>query len=331
MEQRTTGGGAALPFHDHASLYPLVAIVGPSASGKSDLALSLAERYNAEIINFDSVQVYRGFDIGAAKVPADERRGIPHHLLDILRPEELMTAGSYAQRAREVIRAIRLRERLPLFAGGTGLYFRAAVKGLFSGPRRDEQLRERLSGRAASKPAGYLPRLLVRLDSASAARIHPNDTLKIIRAIEVCIRGRAPMSEQWAEGTQQPLEGYDVIRIGLNPPRALLRERIARRGKHLFEAGLLEEVRQLLDRGIPRTVRPFGSLGYRQALDHLDGKLTLEQAIEETTTLTRRYAKRQMTWFRREPDVQWFAGFGDNAGIVAEVTAWLGQRLAGYR
>ncbi len=330
MEPRTTRGEAPPPLHDRASVYPLAAIVGPSASGKSDLALALAERYGAVIVNFDSVQVYRGFDIGSAKVPVGERRGIPHHLLDILDPAELFTAGDYARRAREVIAAIRARGRLPLLAGGTGFYLRAALEGLFSGPRRDQRLRERLGARAESRPAGYLHRLLAKLDRASAARIHPNDTPKIMRAIEICVRGRAPMSQQWAQGPEQPLEGYDVIRIGLDPPRAALRERISQRSERMFKTGLLEEVRGLLDRGVPRDAWPFGSLGYRQALEHLEDKLTLEQAIEETTTLTRRYAKRQMTWFRREPAVRWFAGFGDNGEIVADVVAWLGQRLAGY-
>ncbi len=331
MDLRTIRGEAASAFREHASLYPLIAIVGPSASGKSDLALSIAERYAAEIVNFDSVQTYRGFDIGSAKTPPQERRGIPHHLLDILDPEERMTAGDYARRAREIITAIRSRGRLPLLAGGTGFYLRAALTGLFNGPQRDERLRDRLARRGTAKPAGYLHRLLAKLDGVSAGRIHPNDTPKIMRAIEICVRGRAPMSQQWAQGTEEMLQGYDVIRIGLDPPREALRERIAGRSGRMFKTGLLEEVRRLLASGVSRDAWPFGAIGYRQALEHSEGKITLEQAIEETTTLTRRYAKRQMTWFRREPDVCWFTGFGDDSGVAAEVMDWLDHRLAAYR
>jgi len=324
--------GKHLPptLRPHDGVYPLVVILGPTASGKSDLALSTAGRFGGEVINFDAVQVYRGFEIGTAKTPPEQRRGIPHHLIDNAGPAEIFTAGDYARRARAVVAEVRSRGRLPVMAGGTGFYLRAALEGLFSGPQRDENLRRRLSARAEQKPAGHLHRVLARLDPVSAARIHRNDTPKIIRAIEVRLRARSPMSALWEQG-RAPLEGFAVIRVGLNPARELLRERIAARSARMFSGGLLEEVRQLLDRGVPREARAFGSLGYRQALEHMQGLLTLEQAMEETARLTRRYAKRQMTWFRREPGVNWFSGFGDDPTIVEQVLELLEEKLTPYR
>jgi tRNA dimethylallyltransferase len=330
MAQRIRRPRSVPHYTARDSLYPLVVIVGPSASGKSDLALAAAERFGGEIINFDSVQVYRHFDIGSAKTPLAERRGVPHHLIDIVEPAAAFTAGNYARLARKAIADVRARGGLPVMAGGTGLYLRAALQGLFQGPERDEMLRLRLEKRAASRPPGYLNRLLTRLDATSAGRIHANDTPKLIRALEVCLRGRAPMSRQWEQNAERPLGGCEVIRIGLNPPRAALYERIARRSEKMFASGLAEEVERLLEQGISRQARPFGSLGYRQALRYQEGELSPQQAVEETAKLTRRYAKRQMTWFRREPGVQWFAGFGDDPAIVARVSGWLGERLARY-
>jgi tRNA dimethylallyltransferase len=330
MERRTRLQRPVRRYTSRESLYPLAVIVGPSASGKSDLALAAAGRFAGEIINFDSVQVYRHFDIGTAKTPPAERGGVPHHLIDIMEPATTFTAGDYARLARKAIAGVRARGRLPIMAGGTGLYLRAALQGLFQGPERDEALRQRLEERAASKPPGYLHRLLTRLDASSAGRIHAHDTPKLIRALEVCLRGRAPMSRQWEQNAERPLEGYAVIRIGLNPPRAALYERIARRSQRMFAAGLEEEVRRLLEQGVSRQARPFGSLGYRQALRHQEGELSAPQAVEETAKLTRRYAKRQMTWFRREPGVEWFAGFGDDPAVVENVSGWLAKRLAPY-
>ena len=307
-------------------LSPLVAVVGPTASGKSALALDIAERFHGEIVNFDSVQLYRRFHIGAAKTPLEERRGISHHLLDIVDPDEHFTAGDYAQRARAVLAEIRSRGRLPVLVGGTGLYLRALIDGLFQGPRRDEALRRRIESRVDSRPPGHLHRLLRRLDSASAERIHPNDIPKLMRAIEVSLLARAPITELWREGRDR-LEGYSVIRIGLNPPRDQLYQRIEQRTASMFSHGLVEEVRTLLDAGVPRSARPFGALGYRQALGELDGKLTREEAIESTARMTRRYAKRQMTWFRREPDVHWLTGFGNEDSVRNEVLTMLAPRL----
>ena len=317
-------------FQEDRGLFPLVAILGPTASGKSDLALDVSECFNGEVLNFDSVQLYRHFDIGSAKVPEVERRGIPHHLLDVAEPDEFVTAGDYARLAREVLAKVRSGGRLPVFVGGAGFYLRALLEGLFQGPQRDERLRERLFSRALEQPAGYLRRLLSRLDPAAAGKIHANDTPKLIRAIEVCLLGRAPMSELWRQGRDR-LEGYDVIRIGLDPPREELCERIELRAQRMFEAGLVDEARRLLGQGVPRDARPFGSLGYGQALEVIDGRSTLDDAVGSTSIHTRRYAKRQRTWFRREPNVTWFNDFGDSPKRRAEVLQWLGERLKTYR
>lgn len=306
-------------------LYPLVAVVGPTASGKSTLALDIAERFSGEIVNFDSVQVYRGFEIGTAKMPLVERRGIPHHLLDIVAPDAVFTAGDYAEHARVVVDEIRSRSRLPVFVGGTGLYLRALLNGLFQGPKRDEALRARLEQLVESKPAGYLHRVLRRLDPASADRIHSNDTPKLMRSIEVRLLANAPISTLWNEGTGR-LEGYEIIRVGLNPVRSALYARINRRTEQIFKAGLIEESRALLASGTPRSARPFGSLGYKQALDYLDQGITLEEAIESTAKMTRRYAKRQMTWFRREPDIHWLPGFGDEDAVRTEALDYVKER-----
>ena len=313
-----------------SSLIPFLAVVGPTASGKSDLALALAEHFAGEIVNFDSVQLYRGVDIGSAKVPPVQRRGIPHHLLDIAEPEQEVTAGDYARRAREVLRELNARQKLPILVGGTGFYLRALIDGLFPGPARDRAVRARLTARASKRPATYLHRLLTRLDPEAAVRIHPNDHAKLIRAIEVCLAGRAPISSIWEKG-KNALEGYEVFRLGLNPPREKLRERIEARTQRMFQTGLIDEVQRLLDLGVSRDARPFGALGYKQALAHLDGALTIEQAVEETIVRTRRYAKRQITWFRREPNVHWLAGFGEDEAILEQGTAAVRAWLAGAR
>lgn len=309
------------------SLFPLVVVVGPTASGKSALALDIAERFGGEIVNFDSVQVYRRFDIGTAKTPPQGRRGIPHHLLDILEPDAWFTAGDYAEWARPVLAGIRGREQWPVLVGGTGFYLRALLDGLFQGPKRDEKLRRRLRIRAQAKPAGYLHRLLTRLDPVSAERIHANDTPKLIRAIEVSLLARAPMSALWQAGTKR-LEGYEVIHIGLDPPRDVLYAEIERRAERMFSAGLVAETQLLVALGIPRSARPFGSLGYSQALRYLNGKITREEAIVITSRMTRRYAKRQMTWLRRYPDTRWFHGFGNDDRIRNQVLTCLEGWLA---
>jgi tRNA dimethylallyltransferase len=290
----------------------IVAVVGPTASGKSDLAVFLAERLGGEIVNYDSLQIYRGLDIGTAKsVP----QAVPSHLFDILDPTETFSAGEYARQARDVLAQIK---GLPVFVGGTGFYLRALLEGLFPGPRRNEELRERLQRRTSDR----LHRLLHRLDAAAAARIHANDKAKLIRALEVCLQARRPMSEMWTEGRPR-LEGYRVFKIGLNPPRSELYERINARVVCMFDGGLLDEVRALLDHGVPENAKPFESVGYAEAVAVVRGRMSREHAIESTQTRTRHYAKRQLTWFRREPDVRWLTGFGDDPNVQQKALAML--------
>ncbi|MEE8176754.1 MAG: tRNA (adenosine(37)-N6)-dimethylallyltransferase MiaA [Acidobacteriota bacterium] len=300
----------------------LLAIVGPTASGKSSLAIHLAKQFRGEILNCDSLQMYRHFDLGSAKLPVAEREGVPHHLLDILNPEEEFTAGEFARRAKEILAVVTSQGKLPLIVGGTGFYLRALLDGLFSGPARNRELRERLQLRAAQKDTGYLHRLLRRLDPVSAEKIHSNDTPKLIRALEVCLEARRPLSELFREG-RDPLQGYHVLKLGLNPPRAELYEGINRRTRALFESGLVEEVRGILAKGFPKTVTPFQSHGYREALEYLEGKIGLEEAVRLAQAATRQYAKRQMTWFRKEAGVRWFSGFGTDREIQAEVSDYI--------
>lgn len=310
--------------------HPLIAVVGPTACGKTALALALAERFAAEIVNCDAVQIYRGFDIGSAKLPPAERRGIAHHLLDVADPQAVFTAGDYARAARAVLDRLREAGKIAVVAGGAGLYFSALTRGLFAGPTRDAALRKRLEQAAAAKPSGYLRRLLSRLDPQSAARIHANDTPKLIRAVEVSLLTGRPMSEQWPAGVE-PLAGYDLLLLGLSPPRGLLYARIDARAAAMFAQGLIAEVEGLLAGGVGRGARAFASLGYAQCLDCIDGKLSPSQAVEAAARATRRYAKRQLTWFRRrEPETHWFDGFGDTPEAAAwafdKVRSCLGRR-----
>lgn len=305
---------------------PLIAIVGPTASGKSSLAVWLAERLGGEVLVCDSTQVYRGFDVGTAKITAAERRGIPHHLLDLLEPQEVFTAGDYRRRAIEVLADLRRRSRLPIFTVGTGLYFRALVEGLADAPARSEELRARLKKRAARRGPEYIHRLLARLDPEAAARIAARDTPKLIRAIEVCLLAGKPLSEVHREGRPH-LEGYAAIRIGLIPPRAALYERINRRVEEMMATGWLAEVRQLMAAGVPASAKPFQFIGYGELRAHLERGTRLERAIPAIQQATRRYAKRQITWFRKEPGVEWFAGFGDDAQIASAVLTYLNGQL----
>jgi len=296
----------------------LVVILGPTASGKSSLAITLAQQFAGEIVSCDSVAVYRELDIGTAKPTGDQRALVSHHLLDIVAPDETFTAGDYSRRARAVIGEINGRGRLPIVVGGTGLYLRALLEGLFAGPQRAEKLRQRLRDRGTERGSPYLHRILRRLDPSAAATIHANDAPKLIRAIEVCLASRARMSELWKERGRDPLRGFRILRIGLNPPREQLYRRINRRAEEMAANGLVEETRSLMAR-FPNSRRtlPLESLGYRQARQYLDGELTLEQAIAAAQQSHRNYAKRQMTWFRREPDVIWLKGFGDDPDIAA--------------
>ena len=299
------------------SLAPLlVVILGPTASGKTTLSIALAQKFHGEIVNCDSVAMYREFDVGTAKPSPKEQAQVPHHLFDFVDPLQEMTAGEYARQARQVIAEISARGHLPIVVGGTGLYLRALLEGLFAGPQRSEELRERLRGRAADRGSAYLHRILRRLDPPSADKIHANDAPKVIRAIEVCLASRQKMSEMW-QGGRDPLTGFRILRLGLDPDRVLLYQRINHRALNMFEAGLLEETKALLGKyGVK--ARPLSSLGYKQAVQFLRGELTLEQAIQAAQQGHRNYAKRQMTWFRRELDVVWLKGFGDDVQCQAQ-------------
>lgn len=291
----------------------LVVILGPTGSGKTALSLHLAQKFRGEIVNGDSVAMYREFDIGTAKPSLAERALAPHHLFDCADPTEDVTAGEYARQSRQILEEIRGRGRLPIVVGGTGLYLRALVEGLFAGPERSEQLRQRLRERASTRGSVYLHRLLQHLDSAAARRIHANDVPKVIRAIEVCVASRHKMTDLWQKG-RDPLRGFRILRLGLDPDRAALYDRINRRARQMFDAGLIEETKRLLNKYGDRS-RPLGSLGYKQAVELLRGELSREQALEAAQQAHRNYAKRQMTWFRREPDVNWLKGFGDDPGV----------------
>jgi len=290
-----------------------VVILGPTGSGKTALSLALAERFNGEIVSCDSVAVYRGMELGTAKPSAEERARVPHHLIDVTTPDTPFTAGEYSRQARAALKDIAERGKLPIVTGGTGLYLRALTEGLFASPARQEGLRARLTRSRNRHGDAWLHRLLRRLDPASAQRIHANDAAKLMRAIEVCLAGRKPLSavlENQAEA-RDPLTGFRLLRIGLNPPRKALYGRLNHRAAAMFADGLVEETRGLLGRY--GRVKALDSLGYRQALAVLDGTLTEAAAIAAAQQGHRNYAKRQLTWFRREPEVHWLESFGDDA------------------
>jgi tRNA dimethylallyltransferase len=294
----------------------LLVVLGPTGSGKTALSLALAERFRGEIVNCDSVAMYREFEIGTAKPTAAERARVPHHLLDFVEPSGYITAGEYARQARQVLDQIKARRALPIAVGGTGLYLRALLEGLFAGPQRSEELRQRLRERAEERGSGYLHRMLGRLDSAAAAKIHANDTPKLLRAIEVCLASRTKMSELWKQG-RNPLRGFRIVRLGLNPDRNVLYDRINRRAQRMFDDGLEEETRSLLQE-YGAAARPLSALGYKQAVALVRGEIDRETAVQAAQQAHRNYAKRQMTWFRREPDVIWISGFGDDAVVQSE-------------
>ena len=309
----------------------LVVILGPTGSGKSTLAIALAQQFAGEVVSCDSIAIYRHFEIGTAKPTPQQRALAPHHLLDVAEPDQLFTAGEYARQARTAIEQIARRQRLPIVVGGTGLYLRALLDGLFPGPQRSEELRERLRERAQERGSSHLHKLLLRLDPAAAAKIHPNDVPKIIRALEVCLASGAPMSQLWEQRGRDRLRGFRILRIGLDPEREALYARLNQRACRMFEDGLIDETRSLVERyGERKNVTPLDSLGYKQVAQFLRGELTREQALAATQQGHRNYAKRQMTWFRREPDVIWLAGFGDDPEVAREAAELvLGKRRAG--
>jgi tRNA dimethylallyltransferase len=309
-------------------MHPLIVIVGPTASGKSDLALFLAARLNGEIVNYDSIQVFRGFDIGSAKPSVEERQRVPHHMIDVRDPADLFTAGDYQREARAVLEDIRQRGRVPILVGGTGLYLRALTEGLFEGPARSEYLRERFIAIVDERGVEYLHRILRRLDPASADRIAARDKPKIIRALEVRLETGKPLTEHLRVEPRRPLKGFTICTIGLNPPREECYRRIDARVKRMFDDGLVDEVGGLLERGVPHDAKPFGALGYRHVLANLDNPGSWEDTIRVIQRDTRRYAKRQWTWFRRQTNTTWFDGPGNNESIQEEVHRRV-QLLAG--
>ena len=305
----------------------VVAVLGPTATGKSALALSIAERFAGEIVNCDSTAVYRGFDIGTDKVTADERRGIPHHLIDIADPTAEYTAAQYARDAAVAIGEIHGGGRLPIVTGGTGFYFRALTRGLFPGPGPDAAWRARLDAEAARRGVERLHEILRRVDAASADRIQPRDQKRIVRALEVFFLTGRPLTDHFAE-TQSPLPGVDVLAIGLTLPAPRIAERVMRRVDEQFARGLLDEIRGLLARGVPEQARPFGGLVYRQAIEYLHGVRDEAATRALIVQENRRYARRQLIWFRKEPNLIWFDGPGESPTTIASVLRFLEDKVA---
>lgn len=289
-------------------------IAGPTGAGKSALAVRVAGRFHGEIVNCDSLQLYRGFDVGTAKIPPSARRGVPHHLIDALGPESVYSAGDYQREARRILGEISALGAIPVVAGGTGFYLRALLQGLPALPGRDETLRAGLAERERKRP-GALDRLLARLDPDAARRIHPGDQQKLVRALEVRLLTRSPAPPQ---SSAEPIRGYRMLKIGLNPDRARLCAVLDVRTREMFQSGLVEEVEGLLTAGCSGGEKPFESLGYKQALAVIRGKMTREEAIQSTLIETRQYAKRQMTWFRKDPGIVWLEGFGEEVRERAE-------------
>jgi tRNA dimethylallyltransferase len=304
---------------------PLIVLVGPTASGKTSLALRLAEEFNGEIISCDSVAVYREMEIGTAKPTREERTLIQHHMIDVAWPDEACTAGDYSRQARETLTGITERGHVPIVAGGTGLYLRALIDGLFPAPPQKPGQRERLRKLATTRGPAYLHRILTRLDTAAAAAIHINDVPKVIRAIEVSLAAKEPLTQQWQKG-RDALTGQRILRLGLNPPRARLYERINQRAAAMFDRGLIEETERLIAR-YGKDCRPLTSLGYAEATAVLENELTREQAVAQARQGHRNYAKRQLTWFRREPHMHWLAGCGGDEDITEQALQLVAAHL----
>ena len=307
--------------------YPAVVVVGPTASGKSDLALTLAEAFDGEIVNYDAIQVFRHLDIGTAKPSLEDRRRVSHHLIDILEPDEPFSAGEYQRRARKVLDDIRTRHKLPILVGGTGLYLRAVMEGLFDGPRRSNYWRARMQAVVEEKGREYLHRILIRLDPGAAGRIAPRDLPKVMRAIEVRLETGQSLSSHLEETPRRPIQGFDFTMVGLDPARPNLYDRIDLRVRRMFRLGLVREVRRLLADGVSPKANAFRAIGYRQVIENIDGVISLDQAIMFTERDTRRYSKRQMTWFRKQHSVAWFDGFGDEEMIEKRIHRFIDHAL----
>ena len=296
-------------------LAPLIVVLGPTASGKSVLGIELARRFNGEVVVCDSTQVYRHFDIGTARVPQADQHGVPHHLTDLVEPNEVFTAGEYRRRAIAVLDDLRRRRKLPVLTAGTGLYLRALLEGLADAPERSEELRSRLRETAQRRGPEYLHQLLARIDPGAAKKIAVRDAQKAIRAIEIRMLARQTVGEVHRSG-REPLQGFRVAKIGLSPSRKALYAHIEARTREMIAGGWLEEVRTLVAGGIAPNAKPFQFIGYRELKDHLEGKTSLEEAVRRIQQATRQFAKRQITWFRREPDVHWLEGFGADPQII---------------
>lgn len=304
----------------------LLAIIGPTASGKSALGVFLAREFGGEVVACDSTQLYRGFDIGTAKPTSAELASMPHHLLNVLDPAEDSTAGGYRERALLVLDDLRARSRLPVFTVGTGLYLRALLEGLADLPLRSEELRERLRATAIEHGVGHLHAMLARLDAHAAQQISSADEQKLIRAIEICLLTKKPLTEIHRAG-RSPLIGWRIVKLGLQPEREALYQRIHNRTDAMLQAGWLEEVSRLNSSGLSENAKPFNFIGYRELRSHLRGEITLDAARSAIQQGTRQYAKRQLTWFRREKDVHWLAGFGDNQEVQSAARDWLTAQL----
>jgi tRNA dimethylallyltransferase len=303
----------------------VLAVLGATASGKSALSLALAERYRGEIINCDSTAVYRGFDIGTDKLSVEQQRGVPHHLIDIADPTEVYTAAQFARDAERIIRDIHARGHLPILVGGTGFYYRALTRGLFPGPGADEMMRARLDKVAERKGPERLHRLLQRVDPESAARIMPRDRKRLIRALEVYYATGRALTAHFGE-TKSLIEDCEVVGVALKLPPALTAERVARRVDEQFARGIVDEVRGLLARGVPPDARPFGGLVYRQVMEMLRGVRGEAETRGLIVQENRRYARRQLIWFRKEPTLIWFDGPGELPATLERVVAALAAR-----
>jgi tRNA dimethylallyltransferase len=293
----------------------LAAILGPTASGKSALGIALAEQLGGEVVSCDSTAVYRGFDIGTDKVPLADRRGIPHHLVDVADPTEEYSAAEYAREASAAIRDITARGKLPILVGGTGFYYRALARGLFPGPGRDAEVRARLSRIASRRGPERLHRLLARVDPESAARIQPRDEKRMVRALEVYFLTGRPLTEHFAD-TYSPLADYEIAGFVVKPAAAVVAERIARRVDAQFERGIVDEVRGLIAAGVPETALPFTGLVYRQVLEHLHGVRGEAETRALVVRENKRYARRQLIWFRKEPNLRWIQLLGEDPAAL---------------
>ncbi len=309
------------------TLRPIIAVVGPTASGKSALGIEIARQLGGEIINCDSVQVYQQIEIATAKVPFAERRGIPHHLIDFVSPEITFTAADWARAAIQTIEEIEARHRVPILVGGSGFYLRALRQPFFPSPATDESLRQRLTEIRERQGPEHLHRILKRLDRAEANQLSARDWPRVQRAIEFCIQTRQKISEQRPLRPQAPDLSSRLRIFVLNPPRDELYGRINARTQKHFAGGLVEEVRRLLADGVPPHSSALGAHGYRRVVECLKGERSLESAVEQTKLDVRHYAKRQLTWFRREPGVEWIEGFGDDPQVQERTMALITSRF----